>query len=304
MKKSKILYLMPNYRIGGVQNVVYGFAKVLKKDFDVTVIARGEPTQVEGVKLLGARNLVHLFIKVVFNRYDILHTHGNMSLLHPFVRAQKRYHHFHNRRINEEGMLRRVLSNFIFWFFRVRLISVSNQNNNAIVLYNSVGTPDVTENYTENIVWAGRNDWQKNFELFFDFSVINPEMSFRVFGRGFDTFLPQQNLRFMGEVDDLWALGLPRLLVMTSRFEGFPLLLLEAWARGVFVVCTPFLHDEVLLKGPVEISDGWSTTDLNLAVDKALGSNVWSAEKIKNYYYDNLGPEVMEKRLKDIYSNF
>lgn len=120
---------------------------------------------------------------------------------------------------------------------------------------------------SKKIISVGRYCWQKNFEILVEVAKIvltnNPGWSWDIYGDGetFNTIqmLVKNNdlenrLNLMGRVDDLYNRYREySMLVMTSRFEGFPMTLLESTAQGIPAVAFD------VLTGPNEvIEDGKS----------------------------------------------
>lgn len=102
------------------------------------------------------------------------------------------------------------------------------------------------------IVCAGRLVHQKNFELAIEaFARIAPRFDARllILGEGerrlklealVDRLRLNHRVRFAGHLPDIRpALAQARLFLLSSRFEGYPAVLVEALAAGVPVVTTP-----------------------------------------------------------------
>ncbi|MCZ2442801.1 MAG: glycosyltransferase family 4 protein [Flavobacteriales bacterium] len=116
---------------------------------------------------------------------------------------------------------------------------------------------------SKKIISVGRFCWQKNFEILVEVAKIvlakNPDWSWDIFGDGetFETvqMLVAENhlegrLNLMGRVNDLYDRYREySMLVMTSRFEGFPMTLLESTAQGIPAVAFD------VLTGPNEVID-------------------------------------------------
>lgn len=142
-------------------------------------------------------------------------------------------------------------------------------NKNVTAIYNPVDERLMNEiNYSINshkIVSVGRFCWQKNFELLVDVARIvldnNPDWSWDIYGEG-ETFEVVESLineyhlegrlNLKGRVDDLYNRYKDySFLVMTSRFEGFPMTLLESTAQGIPAVAFDVLTgpNEVIVDG-------------------------------------------------------
>lgn len=94
-------------------------------------------------------------------------------------------------------------------------------------------------------LFVGRNSAQKNFELFSDF-VIRENYPFcaEVYGRGFETMMSNDRMRFNGFKD--WTTNLlgNEILVLTSKYEGTPNVVLEAINNRIGVILPKKIYDE------------------------------------------------------------
>lgn len=313
---KKIIFIVPNLKKGGVQNLIISLSKYLSDNYSIKIISFGnlnsykkELRDFEVVlykpNFLGVVKMLH-----EIERVDILHTHGNISLFQFLIPAKKRIHTLHNLHSNQSGKIRLLLELMMFKLLKVNVISVTNQNNNYKIIHNSVGenTIDYETNNEKrkNILFAGRNDFQKNLTLFLTISELMSNHNFHVCG--FNThkvpekYLNQKNLFFYGVIDDVWKVAKIDILLITSRFEGFPIVLLEAWIRGVFVISTPCLFDSVLIDGPILISRYFSDSkELKELINKALGRNNWNKKQIKRYYHDNLRNSLVLSQYENLY---
>lgn len=114
---------------------------------------------------------------------------------------------------------------------------------------------------SKKIISVGRLCYQKNFELLVEVADIflnnNPQWSWDIFGEGENRENIQKKINaaglsdrliLKGRVSDLYErYNQYAMLVMTSRFEGFPMTLLESTAKGI-----PAISFDVLT-GPNEI---------------------------------------------------
>lgn len=120
---------------------------------------------------------------------------------------------------------------------------------------------------SKKIISVGRLCPQKDFETLVDVADIFfkrfPDWTWDIFGEGENRQSIQnkinekgigQKLKLRGRVDDLYdRYGQYSILVMTSRFEGFPMTLLESTAKGIPAVAFD------VLTGPNEIIEDGKT---------------------------------------------
>lgn len=163
--------------------------------------------------------------------------------------------------------------------------------NNVVQIYNPIDEQifEYIRDYdidSRKILSVGRLSYQKNFGMLLDvakdvFSVV-PDWTWDIYGEGDERDQIQTKILdyglesrvfLKGQVDDLYSrYGDYALLVMTSRYEGFPMTLLEGMANGLplisFDVLTgprEIIHDDIngyLIK-PFEINQMSNTiTDL------------------------------------------
>jgi glycosyltransferase involved in cell wall biosynthesis len=80
-----------------------------------------------------------------------------------------------------------------------------------------------------DLLWIGRNDWTKGFDLWSQvLKILEPlGLTSKTILQG--NFPPQEMAAIYSQ---------SRILVITSRSEGFPLVLLEAWASGLAIIST------------------------------------------------------------------
>lgn len=160
---------------------------------------------------------------------------------------------------------------------------------------------------SKKIISVGRLCYQKNFELLVDVANVflkkNPEWRWDVFGEGecraaiqekIDEAGLQKKLVLRGRVSDLYDRYQEyALLVMTSRFEGFPMTLLESTARGIPAVAFD------VYTGPNEI-----IVDGETGVLVPPGDAVAMAEKIQCLADDSELRKKMSARCLEIRNRF
>lgn len=100
-----------------------------------------------------------------------------------------------------------------------------------------------------DLIYIGRFDYngQKNVsEIFFALSMVKVPFKLRIFGKGKDqaklkklakSLSIESKIKFKGFSSDVWSeIGHTDALLLSSKFEGLPLVLIEAIAHGVPVV--------------------------------------------------------------------
>ncbi len=109
---------------------------------------------------------------------------------------------------------------------------------------NFVQVPAHPRSAGQAIAFVGRLSYEKGPDLFLQLARHQPLLPFRLYGSGpMAEYLqkqPADNVQFMGQVPSMepyWSeIGL---LCITSRFEGLPMVALEAMAHGVPVLSFP-----------------------------------------------------------------
>lgn len=138
---------------------------------------------------------------------------------------------------------------------------------NCVHIYNPIDSRLMKQVHynaeSKRIISVGRLNYQKNFECAVNVAKIvlecYPDWSWDIYGSGnekeklqkqIDDFGLNGRIELKGQVDDLYS-RYPdyALLVMTSRFEGFPMTLLESTACGLPAIAFD------ILTGPNEIID-------------------------------------------------
>lgn len=140
------------------------------------------------------------------------------------------------------------------------------KSDKVVQIYNPVvdRSEDVVyDQHSQKIISVGRLSYQKNFELLLDIAAIviprHSNWTWDIYGEGeLHQSLVQKaealgisdRVRFMGMVDDLYNhYDSYSFMVMTSRYEGFPMTLLEGITHGL-----PLISFDVPT-GPSEIID-------------------------------------------------
>lgn len=141
--------------------------------------------------------------------------------------------------------------------------------NNCIHIYNPIDDrlikPVLYNTKSKRIISVGRLIYQKNFECAIKVAKKvfqqHPDWTWDIFGEGEDREKLEKmiselglnnHISLMGQVNDLYdRYPSYSMLVMTSRFEGFPMTLLESIACGIPVIAFDVLTgpNEIIING-------------------------------------------------------
>ncbi len=193
----------------------------------------------------------NLFNIVKNNRHSVFHSHGyKANILNKSIKVifkQKTVCSYHSGE-KPEG----IVSAYEFVdkksaFISNKNIAISNKikkqifAKNTEVVYNFVyKEPEFRSDYgIKNISFIGRLSKEKNPFDFFDISKKHKKLNFNIFGTGdLQHHIPnEKNIFFYGyvpEQDAIWSKT--DVLLITSKDEGLPYVLIEAMLRGLIVV--------------------------------------------------------------------
>lgn len=176
----------------------------------------------------------------------------------------------HYRKRNSKNFFHKIISNFInFYDYNIkikhydRIIVLTNEdkknwlNNNKVFVIPNFTTIKSKINYIRNekkIIAIGRLEYQKNFQSLIEaFRYVNkkyPDWTLDIWGEGslkldlenlIKKFKLEKKVNLCGiavNLDNIYKFG--DILVMTSRFEGFPLSMLEGMSYGLPVIAYDF----------------------------------------------------------------
>lgn len=127
------------------------------------------------------------------------------------------------------------------------------------LINNFIDTESLPLSHGKQIAFVGRLSTEKAPERFVDLARCLPQFSFHIYGDGpLASILRQQapiNLQFHGQqqsMDPMWQqIGL---LVICSRYEGLPMVALEAMGRGIPIISTPVGNIHQLIQSNI---NGW-----------------------------------------------
>lgn len=150
--------------------------------------------------------------------------------------------------------------------------------------------------YAGRVIFAG----QKNLKEMFDALKLYPEATLDIYGTGEDLSYCQEytkkigvskQITWHGFVDDLWAKfqEKPTALLLTSTYEGLPMIVLEAIAHGIPVISSDFNgYQDVVKPG----SNGYVYS---------LGDPKELAQKMKELYDHPLSDQDIKKSITPFY---
>jgi len=182
---------------------------------------------------------------------------------------------------------------------------------NVVQIYNPIDEEvfNYTRDYNLNskkLLSVGRLSYQKNFEALIDIArdllIDDPMWTWDIYGEGelrdelqskINKYGLEKQVQLKGQVHDLYRLyGDYSMLVMTSRYEGFPMSLLEGLANGL-----PLISFDVLT-GPNEIIINGENGYLIEAFDLKMMASVIDKlinDSNKRYVLSQKGKEMCNK---------
>ena len=234
---------------------------------------------------------------------DILHGEGGSNDNGGAPKFMQPYEGFIDKHIVVSEYLKKYLVN-----------TYKNKKEKITVVHNGVDTNffKPSSNGTENkISWIGRFSEEKDPLLFVKLAHKNKKFDFAMAGDGPMYELVKQyikdnqiyNLNLLGKIKNSKSLiDESRAIVMTSRIEGLPIVILEAGSIGrpVFVPNAGGIP-EYVLKGRNGIMHN-SENELFKNIDNYLTNKntFWEAEKIRKNAIENFSLEIMLGEYKKI----
>lgn len=273
--------------------------------------------------------------KIIKNgKYNIVHVHGNSSTMALELMAAKkagckvRIAHSHNTTCNHkiiDKMLRPIFYKYLTcgmacgadagkWLFGKRkFIIIQNGNELSKYSFNSDIRKNIRkENNLENCIvigHVGRFNYQKNhdflIEVFNKYRLNNKNAKLLLIGSGekenevkekIKGYNIEDNVIFTGEINNVneW-LNACDVMMLPSRYEGFPVVLIEWQANGVPCIVSNRISKEVNITDTIKFID----------VDKEDSVTEWlkclkKIDKIDREEISNRNMEILRKRGYDI----
>lgn len=115
---------------------------------------------------------------------------------------------------------------------------------NGTVLYNylDVKTQNFKHKKTKNIIWVGRNCYQKNISDLISFACVNDKYRIDVYGFNKDNSIKfPENIKIRGKVNNI-DYSSYQFLLITSHYESQALVIHEALNNGLCVICRKGLY--------------------------------------------------------------
>lgn len=269
-----ILFIISGiYKLGGSERVAISLANELSKSYKVTIISRGDKNTKNAYPLLPAVNDIKIdgnslsFIKNI-NRYIrdnspdkvIIHTMSKLtpifllsnlnidstwSLEHISFESHSKFYKYLRK------LLYRKLEKVLVFTDSQKEIFV-NFSDNVEIIKNPSPFSITTNSYDTDskiIVSIGSLEHRKGFDMLIDsWSIVSrehPDWTLNIYGEGKDKDFLQskinnlniKNINLKGQVHDTCSIyDNASFYVMSSRFEGLPMVLIEAQSRGLPLV--------------------------------------------------------------------
>ncbi len=261
--KKSVWLVLDSSDMGGIETHVYHLATaLLKKDLEVHVIFLKDYATEKGphplIPMLEKAHINHLFLNGKLGHFlssvrnsspAVLHSHGYKAGL--FVRAasvilrQRHVHTFHAGEKPRGKLAAYCLIDRLSAFVNRENIVVSDEIAISIPaktkqVDNFIDTQGLRLTEGNQVAFVGRLSSEKAPHEFIELAKAFPQQEFGIYGdgklRGKLEKTSPNNIRFYGRVnmDNHWQDI--KVLVICSEYEGLPMVLLEAMARGIVVV--------------------------------------------------------------------
>ena len=325
----KIMHVLSSNRYSGAENVVTFIIKHLKNDYDfiycsekgqIEKILNEEEIPYNLVDKASFRNIKYLIKK---ENPDIIHAHDVKATLICALLKEKRKListiHVNNSnmaKFNLKTLLLLVCSTRVDHFFWVSNSCFENYKfkkfiiNKSEILNNILSYDEVnykasldSEKYDYDVVYIGRLDYQKDperlMEILKSISVRNDCYKIAIVGVGeYSNYVLDyidkyklKNIVYLGYKNNpLKILKDSKVMIMTSRFEGTPMVALEALALGIPIVSTPVDGMKDLI---INNYNGYITDDNSLIISHI--TEIIENRSMQNYLSANAVKVFMKK---------
>ncbi len=276
---KKVLHLLSSSEYSGAENVACTIIQNIKDEYECVYSSpEGSIQEIlkeKNISYLPLNKLSYFQIKKIVKQYqpDIIHAHDYKAscIASLFSKKSRIISHIHG---NRETMRRKNVKSFIFKILSKRIdtiIWVSDSclndfvykdvvKDKSIILYNTVDKQNIINksqeyktNQKHDLIYLGRIDDVKNperlFEIIKRLSYIKSDIKVAIVGNGpllnrikklTEIFDLDRNIDFYGYLSNPYPiLKKSKILILTSKWEGTPMVALEAQALNKPIVSTP-----------------------------------------------------------------
>lgn len=307
MEKKKILHVLFSSTYSGAENVACTIIKNLGNDFDMLYCCPSGPIEKilkeRNIKYITMKKLNYFELKKIVELYnpDIIDAHDYRATLFASMFSKKCsvISHVHvNNPLMDKKSIYSFLFNYIFKRVK-KIIWVSESaydnyyyKNNVInkskVIYNIIDSNFINEKSNDyineknhDLIFLGRLSTQKNPERLIEIIELlkkkKSNISVAIVGDGVKKIILENLIKEKGLEDNITMYGFKnnpypilkssKILIMTSDWEGTPMVALEAQALGKPIVSTPVDGMKKVISQGV---NGFLSNDNNEIVDDVL----------------------------------